>query len=105
MDTPEGFVVSRTMWMSRFYTDPLFVKNLKERFAYFYSKRYDIAQLINTYSHYLERSAYENDSQWDILYVYDEHNFLLGNYQNECQWLKEWIFSRFEWLKNEYDKL
>ena len=85
--------------------DPLFVKNLKERFDYFYSKRYEIAHLINTYNQYLERSANENDSKWDIFNVDDEHNFLLGNYQNECQWFKEWIFKRLDWLKKEMDKL
>ena len=105
MDTPDGFVVRRTQWMTRFYSDPLFVKRLKERFDYFYSKRYDIAQLINVYSNYLSKSAIENDCKWGIFYFYEEHNFLLGNYQNECQWFKEWLFDRFQWLKKEMDKM
>jgi hypothetical protein len=48
----------------------------------------------------------ENEGLWGTLYHYTYKNYdIWGSYWNEVQDMKEWLNTRLEWMKTEYDKL
>ena len=103
---PEGFWIKNVIWYSRLFEDPAFVAKVKERFNYFYSKREDIMREINANATYLKYSVQENENRWHTFYTYTWPNYdIWGSYYNEVQSLKEWLNTRFEWLKGEFDKM
>lgn len=104
----EGYTwdIMGSPWMKRFFEDEDFVKAVKERFEYFYSKRDQIFNEINMRSEQLQRSVVENENRWGTLYIKTYGNYdIWGSYQNEVMQLKNWLYYRFEWLKTEYSSL
>ena len=102
---PYGDLLSQSRWYARLMKDPVFVAKVKERFDYFYSHKNDILMFLNDQASYLHYSVIENENRWGTLYHYTYKNFdIWGSYWNEVQDLKEWINTRFEWMKNNYDK-
>lgn len=102
----DGFWIKKATWFSRLFQDPAFVTKVKERFDYFYSRKDDIMNEINTNAQYLKYSAQENNNKWHTLYTYTWPNYdIWGSYLNEVQSMKEWLNARFEWLKTEFDKM
>lgn len=102
----EGFQIKEQAWFSRFFEDPYFVKLVKERYDYFYSKKSAIMQEINDNANYLKLSAVENDNRWHTLYTKTWRNRdIWGSYYNEIEQLKEWLDNRMDWLKDAYDNM
>lgn len=88
------------------FEDPTFVALVKERFAYFKSKKNDIMTDINENASYLKYSVVENNAKWNTLYQYTWPNFAIwGSYDNEVQYLKQWLDGRFEWLDKAFSAL
>ena len=103
---PSGFWIKNSDWFKRMFKDPAFVARVKERYAYFYSRKNDIMQEINETATYLKRSVQENENRWGTFYEYVLPNYeVWGSYQNEVQSVKEWLNSRMDWLKKEFDKM
>ena len=103
---PEGFWIKNVIWYSRLFEDPAFVAKVKERFNYFYLRKNDIMNEINANAQYLKFSTQENNNKWHTFYTYTWPNYdIWGSYQNEVQSMKEWLDTRFEWLKAEFDKM
>ena len=103
---PEGFWIKNASWFSRLFKDPAFVAKVKERFDFFYSHRNDIMRDINENAEYLRYAVQENENKWHTLYNYTWPNYnIWGNHQNEIQSMKEWLNTRFEWLKVEFEKM
>ncbi len=101
-----GFYIRNVMWYNRLFGDPAFVKRVKERFNYFYSRRNDIFANINADAQYLKYSAQENEKKWGTLNTYTWPNYdIWGSYQNEVQSLKDWINTRMDWLRVEINNL
>lgn len=101
-----GFWVKFVKWYARLFQDPAFVLRVKERFAYFYQKQDDIMNEINLNAQYLKYSVEENDNRWGIFYEPMTFNYdVWGNYQNEVQYLKQWLNKRFEWLNWQINAL
>lgn len=103
----EGFLIkNKVTWYSRMFEDPTFVALVKERFAYFKSKKNDIMTDINENASYLKYSVVENNAKWNTLYQYTWPNFAIwGSYDNEVQYLKQWLDGRFEWLDKAFSAL
>ena len=103
---PSGNLLSVTKWYSRLMKDPAFVAKLKERFNYFYSHKNEFLTYLNESAQYLRYSVEENEAKWGTLYHYTFKNYnIWGSYFNEVQDLKEWLNSRLDWMKEDYDKL
>lgn len=103
---PNGFWIKQSDWISRMFSDPVFVARVKERYAYFYSRKSDIMHEIDKTAVYLKRSAYENENRWHTFYDYVLPNYeVWGSYYNEVQSVKEWLNVRMDWLKAEFDKM
>ena len=103
---PTGFWIKQSDWISRMFSDPAFVAKVKERYNYFYSRKADIMHEIDQTAVYLKRSAYENENRWHTFYDYVLPNYeVWGSYYNEVQSVKEWLNTRMDWLKAEFDKM
>jgi hypothetical protein len=103
---PTGFYINGVKWYARLFNDPTFVARVKERFNFFYSSINDILANVNADAQYLKYSVEENDDKWHLLNTYTWSNYnIWGSYQNEVQGLKEWLVTRMEWLKTQFDKM
>jgi len=103
---PYDFWIKKSEWISRMFKDPVFVAKVKERYNYFYSRKYDIMREINETATYLKRSVQENEDRWGTFYEYVKPNYeVWGSYQNEVQSVKEWLNNRMDWLKEQFDKM
>ena len=51
-------------------------------------------------------SAAENDNRWGVLYQPTWPNRdVWGCYENEVQYMKQWLMRRMEWLRAEFEKM
>jgi hypothetical protein len=106
ISTPEGFSAMHNPWISQLFKDSSFVKNVKARYEYFYSQKERIFMEINENSQYLKYAVVENDNRWHTLYASAWRNPIIwGSYDNEVQFLKQWLNTRMEWLKREYENM
>lgn len=103
---PTGFHIKNEQWYSRLFQDPVFVARVKERFNYFYASLDNILANVNADAQYIKYSAQENDNVWHLLNVKTWSNYdIWGSYQNEVQGLKNWLVTRMEWLKTQFDRM
>ena len=105
-DSPIGFYIRDVPWFHRFFEDKYFIDKVKERFIYFYNNRHEIYSKINDNANYLKHSIIENNNKWNTLYVYTwPNNTILGSYENEVQYLKDWLEKRFVWLNEQFSTM
>jgi len=103
---PEGFWVKHHAWFNRLFHDPKFVKQVKERFAYFKSKETVILELIDENATYLQWAQAENDKKWNLIGNWVWPNpVVLESYQAEVNHLKSWYTQRMSWLDAAYKDL
>lgn len=104
---PEGFYIKDNIgWYIRLFSDPEFVKRVKERYEYFYSIKDEILNHINASAKYLELSAVENHNKWGVLYTVPQFGYsAFGAYYNEVSYLRQWLIDRMEWLKTAYEQM
>ena len=103
---PEGYWVKYHSWIERMFEDPLFVSKVKVRFSYFKSHESDIYEAINVNAEKLRYSANKNNEKWDVLGNWIWPNAqVFDTYQQEVDYLKEWISKRMIWLNNEFSSL
>ena len=103
---PTGFYIKNVAWYQRLFKDENFVNKVKERFDYFYSQKDIIFNEINENANYLKYSVVENNAVWNTLYEYTWPNYAIwGSYDNEVACLKQWLNTRMEWLKTEFDAM
>ena len=103
---PKGFHINDVKWYARLFKDPVFKARVKERFNYFYARLNDILANVNADAQYLKYAVEENDDKWHLLNTYTWSNYdIWGSYQNEVQGLKEWLVTRMEWLKNQFNRM
>lgn len=103
----EGWYMRNTQWYTRLFQDPVFIAELKKRYGFFYAKKNELMADINSNAEYLRYAIYENNARWGILYnlsVSFNYN-VWGCYQNEVQYLKDWLNRRMDWLNTEINKL
>jgi hypothetical protein len=102
-NSPQGFWVKTSPWMTRLFEDPAFVQKVKERFLYFRSKTDTILSNINISSARLKWSAIENNNKWQTLYNATWPNYAIsGSYDNEVIYMKNWLNTRMDWLETAF---
>lgn len=103
---PSGFYVKDAAWISRLFNDPAFVAAVKARFAYFKQNKTALLENINQKSVAVKWSIQEDNNKWNTLYNNNYPNYaVVGSYNNEVQYLKDWINKRFDWLDQAFAKL
>ena len=104
-NNPKGFMLKDYGWFSRFFSDPTFVNQIKERFNYYYENGYKILDFIDSNATLLEdKIAKENKLYGQILYPASDSE-VKAYYQHIVDELKTWINTRFEWLYENINSL
>lgn len=98
-------------WWARFMEDPAFVNQLKTRWNELRESKFtesNFNQMIDSYSEFLRTSeaAKRNFQVWDILGL-DVHpnNFVGETYDQEIDYLKDWLKDRLTWLDEAIENL
>lgn len=97
----EGWYVRDVTWYSRLFEDPVFENAVKDRFKFFYNNKNVVFQEINNLVQTIRYSVEQNENRWGTLYNYTFPNRdIWGSYENEVQYLKQWMDARLEWMNN-----
>ncbi|MEQ9390929.1 MAG: CotH kinase family protein [Balneola sp.] len=98
-------------WWSRLLEDPAFVVQLKDRWSKLRNDEFSLNSLnlmIDNYSTLLKETgaAERNFMTWDILGTDVHPNSFVGEtYDNEINYLKDWISDRLNWMDGAIDAL
>ncbi|MBR4483107.1 MAG: CotH kinase family protein, partial [Paludibacteraceae bacterium] len=93
------FWIKNAPWISRMFEDPEFVQLVKERYSVLYNDRNRIIGHIAEKADHLKYSVIEDNNKWQTLYNATWPNYaIMGNYDNEVQYLKDWLLKRMDWL-------
>ncbi len=94
-------------WWSRLLDDPDFAKQVKSRWFFLRQnvfKTETIMNYIDSTATGLNESQERNFQRWRILGQYVWPNSFIGRtYQEEVNWLKDWIRQRLIWLDAQYE--
>ncbi len=107
-DDYTGFWVKQSIWISRMFEDPEFVKTVQGRYAVLRTKKDEIINRIVDNANYLRLSTIENNKRWQTLLNSPGENSddeTWSIYLNEVEFLKNWLNNRFQWLDSEIQKL
>lgn len=96
----EGWWIRNSKWIERLFLDPEFLQLVRTKYEALYNNRYQLIELITRDADYLKYSASEDDDKWHTLNNYTWPNYVvLGSYDKEVQYLKEWLLKRMDWMK------
>jgi hypothetical protein len=104
---PAGWWVRKATWYAKLFQDPVFAQKVKDRWNVLKGEKLNsIFNFINTNAKYLSRSQKENFAKWDVLYNYTWPNaVMMGSYENEVQYMKEWLIKRIAWMDQEFNNM
>jgi hypothetical protein len=94
-------------WIKMLFRDDLFIQKVKQRFNYFYNNKNRILNLSDELSKKLHKSRLENEKVWKTLgyYYFPQYAYDFSSFEEEHEYLNNWINERYEWLKNAIDEL
>jgi len=94
-------------WIKMLFRDKIFIKKVKERFNYYYNNKERILDLSNSLSKRLKKSRIENNKVWKTLgyYYFPQYVYDFSSFEEEHEYLNNWINERYEWLKDSIDEL
>lgn len=104
--SPSGFVIKNVNWYARLFEDPAFVAKVKERYDYFYSHKNDIITEVSNMAQYLKYAIQEDNNKW---YTFSS-DLIAGDqvwalYQTSVYAMEDWLNTRMDWLKGEFDAM
>ncbi len=98
-------------WWSKLLEDPVFVTQLQERWTKLRSNEFSESKImakIDAYATLLQETGAvdKNFSVWEVLGIYVRPNNYVGEtYQQEVDYLKEWIENRLLWLDSSISNM
>jgi hypothetical protein len=103
---PTHFWVRHHAWIDRMFDDPEFVALVKERFAYYRNNESYLMGFIDQTAASLDLAQRENDRKWDLIGRWVWPNpYVFGTYQEEVNYLKDWLGRRMDWLDEVYGSM
>jgi len=102
-----GWHMKESKWIKMMFRDDIFIKKVKERFNYYYNNKDRVLDLSNRLSKSLQKSRIENDKVWKTLgyYFFPQYAYDFSSFEEEHEYLNNWINERYEWLKDAIDEL
>jgi hypothetical protein len=110
---PQGFVLDFNsicsgddwlipFWWERLFEDEVFSERVAQRWNELRAGVFDtdrITTYIDSVSSVLDESQQRNFQRWPVLNEYVWPNYFVGaTYQEEVNWLKNWVVQRMDWL-------
>ena len=102
-----GWHMKESKWIKMMFRDDIFIKKVKERFNYYYNNKDRVLDLSNRLSKSLQKSRIENDKVWKTLgyYFFPQYAYDFSSFEEEHEYLNNWINERYEWLKDAIEEL
>ena len=99
--------MKESKWIKMMFRDDIFIKKVKERFNYYYNNKDRVLDLSNRLSKSLQKSRIENDKVWKTLgyYFFPQYAYDFSSFEEEHEYLNNWINERYEWLKDAIEEL
>ena len=105
-NTYTNFWVKRSRWYPYLFDDPAFVDRLQARWAELYPQLELVPAFIDRQALYLDKAKDRNFQKWSILEAPEWVLVpVLGSYEKELAYLKDFYTRRLEWLNVELNKL
>jgi len=102
----DGFFLKDEAWMKRLFEDPAFVEKVKQRFLYFYSLKDQFENELRERAAYLQDTQKQNYARWETLGTYVWPNKVyFDTYEEEVDYLVNWLNERMDWLHFAYQEL
>ena len=105
INDPKDFHIKNVEWYDRMFNDPEFVKELKQRFQYYYDRQPEIYEEIERQRELILPLIEENEKIWFFFAKPYDKTFSTQEFNRNCNELKDWLQQRFAWLKKAYDNL
>lgn len=106
INQPEGFYIKNVPWFTRLFEDPAFVERVKERFNVFYDNKQNLLDHINAQTSILINKVVEDNKLWGTITTTTATNEEVKVvYQEEVDYLKNWLTDRLEWLKTNISEM
>lgn len=102
----DGFFLKNEGWMVRLFEDSIFVEKVKERFIHLYGLKDELINTVQQRAITLQDSQTRNYEKWGTLGRYVWPNYVyFDTYEEEVDYLVDWVDDRFEWLKDAFEEL
>jgi hypothetical protein len=100
---PEGWWIRTSNLYFNLFKNPVFENKLKARWAAWKNDKLpNIFNHINQRAHTLRFAQEQNFNKWGTLYANVWPNsVVLGTYENEVQYLKDWLNKRIVWMDGQ----
>lgn len=100
---PEGFYTLTAPWFTQLMKDPIFVKNVKKRFLYFYNNKEKYYSYVRLEANNIMPAIRSNDSIWHTIGE-QISPYLVPNksYEEDVEALIKWLDIRFAWMYKSY---
>jgi len=103
---PEGWWVRENAWIKRMLQDPYFRNMVKERYAYFRSYENVIYEKMDVTVVNIYDAVQENEEIWHTFGRYVWPNPVIFNtYEEEVDYVKQWISLRLAWMDSNINYL
>lgn len=104
-DDPTGFWIKRVKWYIQLFNDPYFVSKVKEHFNYFYENRQSIYDEMLVQKDVINEALIGNEFVWKKFKTNGDDNETRSRHMQEITRMQEWLETRFNWMKSEFDQL
>lgn len=102
----EGFYIKNASWIRRMFNDPAFISAVKERFDMYYKNKGAIIAHIEEIAEKNKQSAIANNKQWGTLCDKNSSAITVeASYDEQVNYVINWLSSRMEWLKTAFDAM
>jgi len=104
---PTGFAMQNNVdWYKRLFEDRVFVERVKLRFNEYYARKVNILERIDKKAALLSERVVEDNAIWENLAEKTApQEGVLTKYMSEVAHMKQWIVTRLDWMKAEFDKM
>lgn len=105
-DSIEGFFVRDSPYFTALFQNSSFIHQLKKRYLYFYNLKQYLLDTIDEWANNLNLEVEKNFTKWPILGKYVWPNSKVHQtYDEEIEYLKNWLSQRMDWLYHAINEL
>lgn len=103
---PIGFWLKKTIyWYQLLFQSPQFVAQLKEHFNKLYEDRNNLYEYIRLQRTLISEPYYNNELRWNRFNIGSSIDMINANHEERVEKMIDWLETRFNWIKNEFDQL
>ena len=100
---PDGWY--RVNWPERLMQDTSFMRKYANRWFELRKSTFSLEHiygLIDSYVDLLEESRERNFEKYDVIGVDINNKYVFDTYEDEVQYMKDWIYQKFSWLDEQF---